>query len=79
MTERNAQMLNSEILDLFGPTIQRVIPLSDGGGHCLLKGTIPPGIMVPVHSHLDRETFYVLGGQIQTLRGDSWQTLEAPA
>ena len=29
-------MLDSEILDLFGPTIQRVIPLSDeNGGYCL--------------------------------------------
>jgi quercetin dioxygenase-like cupin family protein len=78
MTERNAQMLNSGILDLFGPTIQPVIPLSDGnGGYCLLKGTVPPGIIVPIHSHPDRETFYVLGGQIQAPSGDSWQTLEA--
>jgi quercetin dioxygenase-like cupin family protein len=70
-------MLDSEILDLFGPTIQRVIPLSDeNGGYCLLKGTVPPGIIVPLHSHSDRETFYVVGGQLQALKGDSWHTLQ---
>jgi quercetin dioxygenase-like cupin family protein len=70
-------MLDSEILDLFGPTIQRVIPLSEeNGGYGLLKGTVPPGAVVPLHSHPDRETFYVLGGQIQALQGDSWHTLQ---
>jgi quercetin dioxygenase-like cupin family protein len=70
-------MFDAEILDLFGPSIQRVIPLSDeNGGYCVLKGTVPPGIIVPLHSHPDRETFYVLGGQLRALKGDTWQTLQ---
>jgi hypothetical protein len=28
----------------------------------VLKGTIPPGINVPLHSHGDPESFYVLSG-----------------
>ena len=70
-------MLDSDILDLFGPTIQRVIPLSDeDGGYCLLKGVVPPGVIVPLHAHPDRETFYVLVGQLEALKGDSWHTLQ---
>ena len=30
-----------------------------------LKGTIPPGISVPVHSHRDIEAFFVLSGNVE--------------
>jgi mannose-6-phosphate isomerase-like protein (cupin superfamily) len=75
MTKRYAQVPDSEILDLLGPTIQYATPLSDDDdGYCLLKGTIPPGVVVPIHSHADRETFYILEGQLEALKEDSWQT-----
>jgi oxalate decarboxylase/phosphoglucose isomerase-like protein (cupin superfamily) len=32
-----------------------------------MKGTIPPGVSVPLHSHPDPESFYVLSGSAQTL------------
>ena len=39
----------------------------------------PPGICVPLHSHGDAESFYVLSGKAQLLtqteRGLEWQTL----
>jgi hypothetical protein len=62
-----------EILDLLGPTIQHLTPLSDeNDGYCLLRGTIAPGVVVPIHSHADRER-----GQLQALKDDSWETFRA--
>jgi quercetin dioxygenase-like cupin family protein len=76
MAHRDVQTINTEILDLIGPTIQHLTPLSDDNdGFCVLKGTMAPGVIVPVHAHADHETFCVLTGQIQALKGDHWQTL----
>ena len=36
---------------------------------------IPTGATVPVHSHPDRETFYVLAGELDGLVGTEWTTL----
>ena len=33
----------------------------------LLRGTIPPGGLVPMHAHEDPETFYVLSGNVEGL------------
>jgi Cupin domain len=43
--------------------------------YCLIKGTVPAGVVVPLHSHAERETFYVIGGEIQGLCEDHWITL----
>jgi quercetin dioxygenase-like cupin family protein len=69
---------NSEIFDLFGPSIQFLTPLSDGDGdYCLIRGTVPTGAVVPLHSHAERETFQVLDGQIEGYWKDHWITLTA--
>lgn len=36
---------------------------------------MPPGVVVPMHSHSDRETFYVLSGKLDALRVDRWEQL----
>jgi anti-sigma factor ChrR (cupin superfamily) len=45
-----------------------------------MKGTLPPGVSVPLHSHADAESFYVLSGKaqalVQTEGGLAWQTLK---
>lgn len=65
-----------EWLDLFGPQVQLVTALSDeNDGYCLLRGTLPAGVVVPLHSHADRETFYILEGDLQGFRRDRWMTL----
>jgi mannose-6-phosphate isomerase-like protein (cupin superfamily) len=43
--------------------------------YCLLIGEIPAGAIVPLHSHFDRETFYVLSGEMNFYDGASWQVL----
>jgi len=75
-TSNNAE--NNEILDVLGPRIQFLTPLSDNDeDYCVSRGTVPAGVVVPVHSHPERETFYVLGGEIEGLWEDRWITLRA--
>ena len=65
-----------EVLDLFGPQIQLLTALSDeDDGYCLFGGTLPAGAVVPLHSHAERETFYILEGELKGLRQDRWLTL----
>lgn len=47
----------------------------DDGDYCVMQCTLPPGAIVPLHSHADRETFYVLSGNPSSLRGDQWTEL----
>jgi mannose-6-phosphate isomerase-like protein (cupin superfamily) len=30
--------------------------------YCVSIATMPPGVVVPLHSHADHETFYILSG-----------------
>lgn len=59
----------------------RMEPLSPSkeDAYCVMKGTIPPGVSVPLHSHADAESFYVLSGEVQALvqteDGLEWEIL----
>lgn len=57
-----------EVLEVFGPTLQFLVaPQSSDEAPCVLKGTIPPGISVPIHSHPGIEAFYILSGHVEVL------------
>jgi quercetin dioxygenase-like cupin family protein len=57
-----------EVLEVLGPTIQFLVaPQSSDETPCVLKGTIPPGVSVPIHSHPGIEAFYLLSGQVEVL------------
>jgi quercetin dioxygenase-like cupin family protein len=43
------------------------------GDYCIIRWTLPAGVVVPMHSHADRETFYVLSGTLDGLSGDRWE------
>jgi quercetin dioxygenase-like cupin family protein len=49
--------------------------------YCVMKGTIPPGGIVPLHRHDDPESFFVLSGEGQVLAetegGLEWRTVHA--
>lgn len=45
------------------------------GDYCVMLSNLPPGAVVPLHSHADRETFYVLSGTPTALREDRWEEL----
>jgi quercetin dioxygenase-like cupin family protein len=57
-----------ETLELFGPSVQFLIAPQPGDETpCVMKGTIPPGVTVPIHSHPGIEGFYVLSGNVEVL------------
>lgn len=67
------------VLDLLdGASIETLTPLREGA-YCVIRGTIPPRVSVPLHSHADAESFYVLSGEaealVQTKGGLEWQVL----
>ena len=41
----------------------------------MIRATAPAGAVVPVHSHDERETFYVFEGKIEGLWENRWITL----
>lgn len=65
-----------EIIDIFvGPKLTYLTPRSSApDDFCLMKVEIPAGVTVPVHSHEDRETFYILAGELDGLTGTEWNT-----
>ena len=59
------------VLDLFGPTVEFLTsPEDEQNDFCVLKGTIPPGGSVPLHSHPDTEDFLPISGSAEGLRHD---------
>jgi quercetin dioxygenase-like cupin family protein len=57
---------DAQLLDVFGPTIQILsAPQAEDEAPCVLKGVIPPGISVPIHSHPGVEAFFVLSGEVE--------------
>jgi quercetin dioxygenase-like cupin family protein len=68
-----------EVLDVLGPTVEFLTPPSEAGAvYCVMKGTIPAGVSVPLHSHPDPESFFVLSGYAQALteRGNHLEWLD---
>jgi quercetin dioxygenase-like cupin family protein len=58
-------------IELFGPTAEYLtLPEDQHSDFCVIKGTIPPGAVVPLHSHADTEDFLVVSGSIEGLRHD---------
>ena len=65
------------ILDLpDGATIEILTPVGDGLP-LVMRGTIPAGGVVPLHSHADPETFIMIAGEIEGYVGDEWQRVVA--
>jgi quercetin dioxygenase-like cupin family protein len=70
------------ILDVLGPTVEFLTsPSEQGAVYCVIRGTIPPGVSVPLHSHSDAESFFVVSGaaEILTQRGDRLEWLKVKA
>jgi quercetin dioxygenase-like cupin family protein len=70
------------VTELFGPTVEYLTsPDDEHNDFCVLKGTIPPGVSVPLHAHADTEDFLVISGSVEVLQhdaqGDTWITAQA--
>lgn len=56
----------AQALDVLGPRVQIITPLTgDDRSPCLIRGTIPAGGGVPLHSHPEPETFVALSGAME--------------
>ena len=53
--------------DVLGPVVEFLTSPDGQGEPCVMKGTIPPGAVVPLHSHPDSEAFFVIAGTQQVL------------
>jgi quercetin dioxygenase-like cupin family protein len=66
--------------DIFGVQLDFLIaPEQASGQISLYRGTLPPGIVVPLHSHPEPEVFYVLEGALEVYQESGaqqgWSTL----
>jgi quercetin dioxygenase-like cupin family protein len=65
------------VVELFGPTLEFLTsPEDKQSDFCVLKGTIPPNVYVPLHSHHDTEDFLVMSGVVDCLRHDTQEEEE---
>jgi quercetin dioxygenase-like cupin family protein len=56
------------ILDVAGLTVEFLTgPRDASRDFCVMRGMIPPGAVVPIHSHDSTETFLVISGTKQAL------------
>ncbi|ORW84686.1 cupin [Mycobacterium sp. IEC1808] len=57
---------SAEVVEVFGPVVEFMTP-PDEEQFCVMRAVIPPGVVVPLHSHNDFEDFYILAGSHQVL------------
>jgi quercetin dioxygenase-like cupin family protein len=66
-------------LDVLGVTIETIAELGpDADSVGLLRGIFPPGAMLPLHSHADHETVYVLKGELEVMAAEGNEAVWAP-
>ena len=69
-----------EATDVLGVTVEILAEVGpEEDDLCLIRGSLPPGGVVPLHSHADRETLYGLSGTMEVSVGPvgagSWHTV----
>jgi quercetin dioxygenase-like cupin family protein len=42
---------------------------------CVIASSIPAGATAPLHSHEERETFYIISGRLEVFDATEWRTL----
>ena len=70
------------VFEVLGASIEFLVGSEQGDeAPCILKGTIPSGVVIPLHSHDVIEIFFVLSGNIEVLieAGGKMQWVEASA
>jgi quercetin dioxygenase-like cupin family protein len=67
----------TQILDVLGVAVEFLTePSARTATYCVIKGTIPAGLAVPLHSHRDDESFFVVSGEDEVLWEDEYGQLE---
>ncbi len=59
---------SARVFDALGPTVEFLTsPMEKDSTFCVMKGSIPAGYSVPLHSHPDEESFYILSGSVEAM------------
>lgn len=67
ITEPAAHLVDTSDIERFevmGPVVEYLTPLRKGE-LCVMRGTIPPSVSVPLHAHADPETFLMVSGEVE--------------
>ncbi|WP_157134749.1 cupin domain-containing protein [Sphingomonas sp. PAMC 26605] len=67
--------LRTEMTEVMGPLVDLPTP-QDCADYAVIRAIIPAGVVVPLHSHPDRETFVVMAGRIRAYLNVDWQYYE---
>ena len=62
-------------LEFLGPTLEFLTPDHNDHDPCVLRGTIPAGVAIPLHSHADVETFVGVFGELESYLDGEWSPL----
>lgn len=61
-------LADAETLDVLGPTLTMITPAdARDDAPCVMRGTIPPGLAIPLHSHPEPETHLAIEGEVDAL------------
>jgi quercetin dioxygenase-like cupin family protein len=69
------------VLDVLGPTVEFLTPpMQVDTAYTVLRGVMPPGSAVPLHSHPDDESFFLISGAAQGITevGETFQWFDIP-
>jgi quercetin dioxygenase-like cupin family protein len=65
-----------QVYEVFGVLFQFLAtPEEVGDSICMIRGTIPAGIVIPLHCHVDPEIIYILSGTVEVFRADDGWTM----
>ncbi len=63
----------TEVLQVTGLTIEILAQSNSGAGNvALMRAILPPGATIPLHTHPEPETFYVIEGRLDLHLEDAW-------
>jgi quercetin dioxygenase-like cupin family protein len=82
MLHRIAESTAREAFEVFGPKVEFLTWTNEEYGQfCVMRGVVPPGVVVPLHKHPDYEDFLILSGAqqvlIETEHGLEWHDARA--
>lgn len=76
------EVTSPPLFDVMGGRVRFLAsPADTSSEQSFLRGTLPPGVVVPLHKHDDPETFYLLEGEMQLYYDDGnesgWKAVRA--